>query len=1446
MPQAEISFNYLGQIDQILQGSKLFRPGRERIGAISAAENPRQHVLAVSGIVVQGKLQMDWNYSGKLHRRETIAALAERYLDCLRQLIAHCLTPDAGGFTPSDFPLAKLTQKELDQWIPKDDGIEDVYALSAAQQGMLFHSLLDSGAQMYFVQLSCHIAQLNVEAFQRAWNEVIQRHGILRTGFLWDSLEEPVQFVRRLVKQPWQEIDASDLAQAEQEMKWRQFLVEDRQRGFDLRQPPLLRLALMRTTENGYYFCWSSHHILLDGWCRETLIREVFTLYEAYQQGTTTQLKKAPPYRDYIAWLQKQDEKAAETFWRKELKGITTATRLGIERQSVPKDRWQETAEVTLPAGRELTEKLENLARKQQLTLNTLVQGAWGLLLSYYSGERDVIFGMPVSGRSAAIPGIEEIAGPFINTLPVLVHVAWEEMLDRYLQLLQKRQAEVRDFEHSSLLKVQGWSEIPHGTPLFENILVFENYPVDTALQEKMGVGMNISAYAGFMSNHYPLTLTVAPRGELSFMATYDGGLFEPGSVERMQFHLRTLLENMVSAPKQRLADISLLTEAERYQMLREWNQTDVEYPSFWVHELFAVQAAKTPQKVAVECGGKKETFAELNRRSNQLARFLKTLGVGPEVRVGICLERGVEMVVGLLGILKAGGAYVPLDPDYPQARLHFMITDAQVSVLLTQKKFNDLWNGPAQKVCLEDKRAEIEAKSGTDLVVKLHPQNLAYVIYTSGSTGKPKGVGIVHQGVSVLMHWARDVFGSDVLSGVFASTSICFDLSVFEIFLPLSWGGKVIVAKNALQLPQFKEMDEIALVNTVPSAMLELVRMEGVPASVKIVNLAGEALHPSLVKKIYEIANVESVINLYGPSEDTTYSTYVKIDRNANGGVTIGRPIAKTQAYVLDTEMRAVPVGVKGELWLGGEGLARGYLGRPELTADRFLPNPFSRREGERLYGTGDQVRWTLEGNLEFLGRIDHQIKLRGYRIELGEIEAALQSHDQIRQAVVLAREDAAGSKRLVAYLVGHSETRSPNSADLRKYLGKRLPDYMVPSAFVFLNEIPLTSNGKVDRKALLESEEVGAQIDFSPSDEVELELATIWESLLNVSHVGRRQTFFELGGHSLLAIRLIKRIQEKFGRELPLSAVFEAATIEQMSGLLRGDDRPRYRSNLVPIQSQGSNRPLFFVHPGGGGVGSYRDLARLLGEGQPFFGLQALDDEENKQEAILSIEQRAARYIEVIQTVDPDGPYILGGWSMGGFIAYEMAQQLKQQNREIAGLLLVDIIAKTESKLPSCGDEAEELLEVTREMGTTEFSLDSVKGSGAEERLQYLLNQLIEAKVLAPEVSVTLVRSFLKGLRRRNQSLIDYKLSPYSGPVTLIRAEKGTAMRHQDTYSGDLTTGFSELCSKVQVAFVPGTHDDLMFSPHVESLAEAIRRSLQEFDLCKTEAGQQGFAAV
>ncbi|MGZ7052573.1 MAG: thioesterase domain-containing protein [Candidatus Angelobacter sp.] len=464
-----------------------------------------------------------------------------------------------------------------------------------------------------------------------------------------------------------------------------------------------------------------------------------------------------------------------------------------------------------------------------------------------------------------------------------------------------------------------------------------------------------------------------------------------------------------------------------------------------------------------------------------------------------------------------------------------------------------------------------------------------------------------------------------------------------------------------------------------------------------------------------------------------------------------------------------------------------------------------------------------------------------------MGEIESILAGHPAVRQSAVIVREDDQDDQRLVGYVVLHEGNEKPTPDELKDYLRTKLPEYMVPSSLILLEQLPLTANGKLDGKALPKPGVAVSVAEMAPYDDVAMQLEIIWQEVLKVSSIGRRQTFFELGGHSLLAIRLIKRIQEQFGQELPISAVFEAATIEQMSNLLRGNYRPKDRSNLVPLHPHGSRRPLFFVHPGGGGVGGYRDLAQLLGDDQPFYGLQALDDEENKDESILSIEQRAARYIEAIQTVDAHGPYILGGWSMGGFIAYEMAQQLKRQRREIAGLILVDIVAQTQSDLPSYGDDAEELLEVTREMGTATFSLDSVKDKGHEERLSYLLGQLIEAKVLAPEITVPMVRSFLKGLRRRNQSMIDYQLAPYNGPVTLIRAEKGRTTIPAEINSADPTLGFSRLCSKVDVAFVPGTHYDLMFPPHVESLAEAVRRSLQDFDLCQAEAGlQTGYVAV
>src|ERR1051326_945301 len=1042
--------------------------------------------------------------------------------------------------------------------------------------------------------MSCHFAQLNVQAFQRAWTEVIQRHGILRTGFLWEGLEEPLQVVRRIVQQPWRELDACNLEQAEQEAKWQKFLSEDRQEGFDLKKAPLLRLTLMRTTETGYYFAWSTHHILLDAWCREILIKEVFTFYEAYQQGLAIELKQPPLYRDYIAWLQTQDEKATEAFWRKELKGITTRTRLVIERKSAQKDELQETVEVIFPAGKELAENLENLARKQQVTLNTIVQGAWGLLLSHYSGDRDVIFGMPVSGRSAAIPGIEEIAGPFINTLPVRVHVAWEETLGRYLQRLQIRQAEVRDFWHSSLLKVQGWSEIPPGTPLFENIVVFENYPADTALQQKVGAGMNISASTGFMSNHYPLTVTVIPRGELSFMATYERQSFEPGSVERMLGQLRTVLENMASAPEQKVREVSSLTQVEFHRAVTEWNQTQAAFSSKTVHELFEEQAAKTPQAVAVICQGVQLTYWELDRQANQLAHYLRNMGIGPEMRVGLCLERNHELVVALLGVLKSGAAYVPLDPAYPPERLEFTVQDAEIPVLLTSSTLrNALPTVWAQVLCLDGDWPDISNCPGDKPETFIDGNNLAYVIYTSGSTGKPKGVAVTHRGLANYLQWAIQAYGfqPDVVSPLHSSLS--FDLTVTSIYPALLTGGCMMV------LPQNTGVSDIAkhlgsenqcLLKLTPGhlqVLNGLLEKDGFSAAnAKALVIGGEMLKYADLKFWQLAAPSTRLINEYGPTETVVGFWVYEVGRNEDvqGAVPIGRPITNMRMFVLDQMLRPVPVGVKGEIYIGGEGVARGYWRRPDLTAERFVPDPFSETGGERLYRAGDLARYRDDGNIEYLGRTDHQIKLRGFRIELGEIEAVLAGHQAIRQSAVIVREDDQDDQRLVAYVVLNEGSDTPTPDDVKEYLRTKLPEYMIPSSVIVLERLPLTANGKLDSKALPKPGAVVSAIEMAPFDDVAMQLETIWKEVLKVPSIGRRQTFFELGGHSLLAIRLIKRIQEQFGQELAISAVFEAATIEQMSNLLRGDYRAKGRSNLVPLHPHGSRRPLFFIHPSGG----------------------------------------------------------------------------------------------------------------------------------------------------------------------------------------------------------------------------------------------------------------------
>ncbi|MFN2631811.1 MAG: amino acid adenylation domain-containing protein [Thermoanaerobaculia bacterium] len=1050
---------------------------------------------------------------------------------------------------------------------------EDVYELSPMQQGILFHTLYDPAADHYFKQSVLTLrGDLDGERFAQAWQRVAARHVILRTSFHWEGLEKPVQVVHPNAQVPVESLDCRGLSLDAQQHRLEVFLLEDRKKGFDLASQPLLRVTLLRTAEDLHECVLSYQHLVLDRWSRSLVLREVFTEYAAGSRGEDAGLSPAGSYGEYIAWIQGTDRSGAEAFWRSALAGFTRPTSVRLdERSGTPSAQGFEEASIRLSPQASAT--LQSFARRHRLTLNTLIQGAWAVLASRYSGEEDVLFGATVSGRPASLPDVESMVGLFINTLPVRVRVPQSGKLIDWLRRLQEEFLELRQYEHSSLVDIQGWSEVPRGTPLFESLLVFENVGGD--FDSVSGDGplkvLRFRSLGGW--TNYPLTLLALPGERLFLRILSDRSLFDAPSITRMLGHLLTLLEGMAADPEQPLSRLPLLTPPERRQLLYDWNQTSRAFPhEKTVHGLFEEQAQESPDAQAVVFDRQRLSYRELNERANRLARFLRRLGVGPDVLVGLGVERSVEMVVGILGILKAGGAYVPLDPHYPRERVAFMLEDSGVAVLLTQRSLADGHaDGPFKRVNLDTERVPIEKESGENLESGARPENLVYVIYTSGSTGLPKGVAIEHRNTVALLTWAREFFHRGELKGVLASTSVCFDLSVFELFAPLVSGGSVILSRNVLELAELAARSEVTLVNTVPSAMAGLLRIGGLPESVATVNLAGEPLATALVDQIAGGAPARRVFDLYGPTEDTTYSTCAL--RDAGGAATIGRPISNKRAYILDCQHEPVPRGVEGDLYVAGAGVARGYLNRPELTREMFLPDPF--HPGERMYRTGDRARFLPDGNLQFVGRLDQQIKIRGYRIEIGEIETVLSAHPDVRECAVAARRDPSSGDSLVAYVVWGAGRSARN--DLRLFLKRSLPDYMIPSDFLFLDSLPLTPNGKLDRKALPAPERkrpVTEDCFVAPRTSVEDVVAGIWAEVLGLQRVGVEDDFFVLGGHSLLGTQIISRVREACRVELPLRALFESRTV---AGLAREIENMRSRNRvdstvrLRPVSREG-----------------------------------------------------------------------------------------------------------------------------------------------------------------------------------------------------------------------------------------------------------------------------------
>ncbi|MBE9120382.1 amino acid adenylation domain-containing protein [Tychonema sp. LEGE 07199] len=1063
--------------------------------------------------------------------------------------------------------------------------IEDFYPLSPAQQGILFHSLYQPESGVYFGQLLCVLrGDLNVSAFRNSWQKVVERHPILRTSFLWENLKEPVQAVRKQAALSWQEINWRSLSVSEQQQQLETFLKADREQGFDLKSAPLIRIALAQLEADTFQFILSHHHLVLDGWSLAIVLEEVFAFYQAFSQGEELHLKRPRPYRDYIAWLHQQDLSAAESFWRQTLKGFAAPTAIA-RCNIVAGNHLESSGEQQVIFSATATATLQSAARQHQLTLNTLVQAAWALLLSRYSGEEDVVFGTVVSGRSPDLIGAESVVGLFVNPLPVRVKINPQDVILSWLKELQAQQVEARQYEYSPLVEVQGWSEVPRSLPLFESFVVFENYPSDASLQEKIH-NLKVENIRSLETTNYPLTVMAMPGAELTLKIIFDRSYFEDSAIARMLKHLQTLLEGMAANPHQKLSNLSLLSAAEQQQLLVQWNDTQADYPkNSSIHELFAAQTERTPDAVAAICENEQLTYRELNAKANQIAHYLQTLGVKSEVLVGICLERSLEMLVAILGILKAGAAYVPLDPAYPQERRSFMLADAKVPVLLTQKNLLEtLPEHSAKVVCIDAEWQEISRESDRNPAVKVEAENLAYVLYTSGSTGTPKGVLGTHRGTVNRCFWnPYPLIAEDICC---QKTSLNFVDSIWEIFAPLLHGLPTVIipdraVKDINQFLQTLSKQNVTRLVLVPSLLRAI--LDSFPdldrrlPQLKYWICSGETLPMELCQQFREQMPQRVLINLYGSSEVAADVTWYDATHCVEK-VPIGRPIANTQIYLLDRNLQPVPIGIPGEIYVGGDGLAKGYLNRPELTSEKFISNPFGPEKldfvgnshQKVLFKTGDIGCYLPDGNIEFLGRSDCQVKIRGFRIELGEIEAALSQHSSVSTAAVLLQEKVPGSQRLVAYLVANSEFRNQQPeliSELRSFLKHKLPDYMVPSAFVLLDALPLTPNGKIDRLALSQKcDYVSDETAFTePQTPTEKEIAEIWTALLGLEKVGTNQSFFDLGGHSLMATRLISRVRSCFGVELALCDFFAAPTIQNLAELIEEEILANADSNQI-----------------------------------------------------------------------------------------------------------------------------------------------------------------------------------------------------------------------------------------------------------------------------------------
>jgi amino acid adenylation domain-containing protein len=1324
-----------------------------------------------------------------------------------------------------------------------------VFPLSFSQQRLFLLDQLEPGGHAYNIAVGLRLrGELDAASLERSLAHLVARHDALRTTFEEDG-GEPVQVVHEEARLAFRLLDLQGREPAEREATVEATARDEAATPFDLRRGPLFRATLVRLDRADHVLLLAMHHIVSDGWSMGVLVNELLTLYTAFRAGADSPLAPLEiQYPDYAQWqrkwLQGETLAAQTAYWRDHLADAPTQLDLQTDhpRPAVRTSRG-DTRAFELPAT--LMEKAVAFGNAEHATPFMTLLAAFQALLFRHSGQGDVVVGTPIANRSRA--ELEPLIGFFVNTLALRARITGRMSFRELVRQVRETALGAfahQDFPFEKLVEELRPPRDLSRTPIFQAMFSLQNMP--SSKLELDGLSFEpLPEPTG--TSKFDLSLSLSPRDRgMSGSLEYSTDLFDAATAARLATHYKELLESALRSPDAPLESLSMMPRAERRTVLVDWNDTERGVaPDATIHGMFEAQAARTPDAIALSFEDERLTYAELDARANRLANYLRRFGVGPDVRVGVCVERSLELVTALLGIMKAGGAYVPLDPGYPEDRLAFMLEDAAAPVVVTESKHASLLGGTAARVVsLDDDWGRISKERAVPPSTGLTNKHLAYVIYTSGSTGRPKGAMNAHDAVCNRLEWMPEEIRLGPGDRVLQKTPFSFDVSVWEMFWPLVHGAHLVVAipdghKDTAYLAETIAREQITLLHFVPSMLQIFLDQGGLDracASVTRVLCSGEALPLEVERRFFEALPHARLFNLYGPTEAAVEVTWHRCAVTTSArSVPIGAPIQNAQMYVLDANLEPRPIGVAGELYIAGMPVARGYLGRTALTAEKFVPDPFG-VPGSRMYKTGDLCRWLADGEVEYLGRLDHQVKIRGFRIELGEIESALRDLADVGDAVALVREDQPGDKRLVAYVAGPVDRLDPKA--LTAELAKRLPPHMVPSAVVPLAAFPLTPSGKTDRRALPAprwATDADDGVSVAPRDAFEAALVAIWTSVLGVPSVGVHTDFFAAGGHSLAAVRVRNAIEARFGVRVALSELFRHPTIEALASVVRAGQGISSQQTLVELRS-GTGTPLFLVHPVDGGVMWYTGLARELGD-RPVYGLQ-IDEATHSNRRERSIVEYARTYLAEIRAVQPRGPYLLGGWSMGALVAFEMASQLLDAGEAVSRVLLVEPPMPSSVSDPA-PDVVQHVMDFANAIGIEADGLDltTFPTGTLDEQLAWLRPVADRARGLPAGLSPRELEDRFVTYLANRRAMVAYV--PQARDLTCA-----VFAARDRTDAEALGPRWAKLARSTETFAIPGDHHSILRPPALGELAAAVRATLQDASSAE-DPGRSGVAA-